>query len=108
MRFFLAAREALVHGPLDEVLVEVEQFHPVAHQAQEVHRVEFGLAPVLADLVDRRLQEIGVVHAGDLDRVLEGEEDALPGALLGLQFRDVLAPVTDDPLGDLVALRDPR
>jgi len=100
----LAAREALVHRPLDEVLVEVEQFHPVAHQAQEVHRVEFGLAAVLPDLVDRRLQEVGVVHPGDLDRILEGEEDALAGAFLGLQLRDVLAPVTDDALRDRVAL----
>ena len=66
--------------------------------------VELGLAAVFADLVDRGFQEVGVVHAGDLDRVLEGEEDAAPRPLLRGQLRDVLAPVADFAGGDLVSL----
>ncbi len=41
--------------------------------------------------VERRLEEVGVGDAGDLDRVLEGEEDALAGALLGRHREQVLA-----------------
>ena len=101
---FLAAREALVHRPPDEVQVEVEKLRPFLYQAQEVHRVEFGLAAVPPNLVDRRLQEVGVVHPGDLHRVLEGEEDALPGANLGLHLGDVLTAVAEDSRRDVVAL----
>ncbi len=42
--------------------------------------------------VESRLEEVEVVHAGDLDRVLEGEKDALAGAFLGRQ-RQQVAPV---------------
>ena len=53
------------------------------------------LAAVLADGVDRRLQEVDVADAGDLDRVLEGQEDALAGPLLGVHVQQVLALVED-------------
>ena len=46
--------------------------------------VELRLAAVLAHRVERRLEEVGVGDAGDLDRILERQEDALAGALLGL------------------------
>jgi hypothetical protein len=45
--------------------------------------------------VERGLEEVAGAHAGDLDRVLEGEEDALAGALVGLQLEQVLAVVED-------------
>src|SRR5690606_19514139 len=39
--------------------------------------------------VQGRAQEVGVVHARDLDRVLEGEEQARGGALLRLEGQQV-------------------
>ena len=51
------------------------------------------LAAVAADRVERRAQEVGVAHAGDLDRVLEGEEEALAGALFGVELEQILARV---------------
>ena len=87
----LAAREALVHRPPHQLVVDVEDLQPVLAPAQEVHRVELGLAAVLPLRVQRRLEEVGVVHAGDLDRVLERHEHALAGALLGIHVEQVLA-----------------
>ena len=55
--------------------------------------VDLLLAARLADLVVGRAQEVGVGDAGDLDRILEGEEDARLGALLRLQLEQVLALV---------------
>ena len=46
---------------------------------------------LLALGVDRHAQEVGHRHAGDGDRVLEGEEQAGLGAVLGVGLGDVLA-----------------
>ena len=54
-------------------------------QFEEFHRIQFALALVLADFVQRGLQKIGAVHAGDFNRVLEREEQAFAGALLGVE-----------------------
>ena len=66
--------------------------------------VEFRLAAVLADGVDGGAQEVGVGDAGDLDGILEGEEDAFAGALLGVHVEQVLALEEDLALGDLVGV----
>ena len=58
----------------------------------------------LAHGVERLLQEGGVGDAGDLDRILEGQEDARGGPLLGRQLQQVLALVEHLALGHLVAL----
>ena len=68
----------------------------------ELHGVELVEAPVLADGVERGLQEVGVVHAGDLDRILERQEQALAGALLGVHVEQVVALVEHRALGDFV------
>ena len=70
-----------------------DQLHLLAHQLQELDGVELGQAEVLALGVERRLQEVGVGDAGDLDRILEGQEHALAGALLGRHLEQVLALV---------------
>ena len=62
-------------------------------QLHELHRVELRLAVVLALGVERGLEEVGVVHAGDLDRVLERHEHAFAGALVGIHLEQVLALV---------------
>ena len=55
--------------------------------------VDLLLAARLADLVVRGAQEVGVGDAGDLDRILEREEDARLRALLGLQLEQILPVV---------------
>ena len=60
-----------------------------ARQLQELHRVQLRLAARAAHGVQRGAQEIGVAHARQLDRRLEGEEDAGGGALLGLHRQQV-------------------
>ena len=50
------------------------------------------------------LQEVGVVDAGDLHRILKAEEHAFPGTLLRRHLEKVLAFVEDFPLGDLIVV----
>ena len=100
----LAAGKPLVDGPLEQRVVHVQEPAPGAGELQELDGVELGLAPRLADFVERRPQEIEVGDAGDLDRVLEGEEDARGRPLLD-RHRQQVAPVEDDAAGgDFVAL----
>src|SRR6185369_211687 len=72
----LAAGEAFVHRPLDERLVDVHDLGLLLHQGEEVDGVQLRLSAMLADRVGGRLQEIDVADAGDLDRILEGQEHA--------------------------------
>ena len=98
----LAAGEAGVDRAIEQGLIHLHDLHLVADQIQEVHGVEFVDAAVLADGVERRLEEVHVADAGDLDRVLEGEEDAFARPILGGHFEQVLAVVGDASAGDLV------
>ena len=50
----------------------------------------------------RRLEEVGVVHAGDLDRVLERHEHAFARALVRIHVEQILAVVGHLAAGDLV------
>ena len=52
-----------------------------------------GRPLVLADGVERGLQEVDVADAGDFDGVLEGQEDAFAGALFGSQVEQVFTVV---------------
>src|SRR5437867_2610568 len=100
---FFAAGEADINGALEQVFLEIEQLHLFLHDGEEFHGVEFGLPAVLATLVERGAEEVGAVHARNLDRVLKGEEDAFAGALLGVEFEQVFALVDDFAGGDVVA-----
>ena len=88
-----AAGEAFVDRALEQVVRQVEQLHLLLDQREELHGVELGQALVLADFVERGLEEVGAVHARNLDRILEGEEHAFAGALLGVEVEQVLAAV---------------
>lgn len=52
--------------------------------------------------VERGLEESQSRDAGDLDRILHGEEDAIGGALLRLEGVQVFAVVGDRIRGDVV------
>ena len=100
----LAAGEALVDRPVEQRLLHLHQLHALLDQLEEVHGVHLRLAAVLADGVQRGLEEVGVGDAGDLHRVLEGQEHALAGALLGVHLQQVPAVEEHLALGDLVVL----
>ena len=72
-------------------------------ERHEVHGVELLEALLLALGVERRLEEVGVVHAGNLDRILERHEHAFAGALVGIHVEQILAVVEDLAAGDFVA-----
>ena len=95
-----AAGKPFVDRPVQQRLVHVQPLHPVADQRHEVHRVELFLAPVLPQRIQRRLQEVRVVHARNLDRVLKGHEHAFPRPHLGIHRKKILASVRNRPLGD--------
>ena len=64
---------------------------------------QFRLAARLALRVERGAQEGHGGDAGDFHRILEGEEHALGGALVGRHGENVLAVEQHVALGDLVA-----
>ncbi len=59
-------------------------------------------AAVLADRIERGLQEVGVVHARNLDRVLKRHEQALARARLRIHGEQILPLVLDRTRRDLV------
>ena len=59
---------------------------------------------VFAPGIDRRLEEIGVVHSRDFDGILEAEEESLTGTLLGVEFQQVDSLVSDGSGGHLIVL----
>jgi hypothetical protein len=63
----------------------------------------FCLAARLALRVQRRAQEGHVADAGDLDRVLEGEEQPVGGTLLRVHLQQVLAVQRGRAVRHLVA-----
>ena len=86
----LAAGEAGVHGALHDLRAHLDDLELLFHHIEELQRVDLFLAPCLADLVVGRAQEVRVAHAGNLDRILEREEDSRLRALLRLQVEQIL------------------
>ena len=93
MRFFSPPEKPSL-TPRDRKLSSIcMSFILLAHQAEELERVDFGQAALLAHRVHRRLEQVDVVDAGNLDRVLEAEEHARARALLGGQREQVASLV---------------
>ena len=63
----------------------------------------FALAARLALRVQRGAQEVHGGDAGDFDRILERQEHALGGALVGRHLQQVLAVEQDLAAGHLIA-----
>jgi hypothetical protein len=104
LRFFFAAGEADVDRAVQEALVHLHGVQLFAHQLQELEGIGLGLAAVLALGVVGLLQQVDVLHPGDLHRVLEAQQQAFAGALLGLQCEQILAHVFHGAAGHLVAV----
>ena len=67
-----------------------------------------SFAAMLADRVQRALQEVLLlVTPGDLDRILEAEENAFAARSSGASLEQVLAVVDDLAVGHLVGLACP-
>ena len=103
----LAAGEAVVEVARGEVLGDVGERHRLLGLLAEVLELDRLLAARLAVGVDHHPQVLGDGHAGDRHRVLEGHEQAHPGALVGVGLGDVLALEGDRALGHLEARGGP-
>ena len=99
----LAAGEALVEVARAELARHVDELHRGLDGLAELLERDVGLAARLAVGVHDHPQVLRDRHAGDRDGVLEGHEEAHPGALVGVGLGDVLAAEQDLPLGDLEA-----
>ena len=93
----LAAREPLVQVAGRERVVHLQLGHRRPDAAAELDRRD-----VAEDVLDRQAQEVDHLHARDRGRVLERQEEAALGALVGRHLEDVLALPEDAPLRDLV------
>ena len=100
----LAAGESFIDRAVDELFVELDELDFLAHELEKIYRVQIFFAPVFADGVEGRLQEVSVVHAGDLDRILKGKENTFTGALFGRHREQVLSFVEHFPFGDFEAV----
>ena len=78
---------------MQELVLQVQHGELLAHALEELHRIELGLAAALALRIQRGAQEIRVVDARNLDRILEREEHAFGGALLGFEVEQVAAAI---------------
>ena len=94
------AREALVDRPVHQRRVEVQDLGLLLDERQELHRVELGKAAVLSLRVDRGFQEVRVVDAWNLDRILKRHEDPFARAIFGRELDEILAVVGDAATGD--------
>ena len=70
---------------------EAHRLHLLGEHAEELDGIVLRQAEGAAPLVDGEAEEVRVRHARDLDRVLEGEEDALLRAVLRLEVQQVLS-----------------
>src|SRR5262245_64688835 len=74
----LAAGEAFVDRAVDEARVHLDYLQLLADQVVEFQRVKLVSPLELRLFVVGHAQEVGVAHAGTLDRVLKGHEDPEP------------------------------
>ena len=91
----LAARKAFVDATTQELGAHLEQLHLLAHEVIELERVELVLAAFGLHGVVGQTQELAVADAGDLDRILEREEDAGTCPRFGCQLEQIAAFVQD-------------
>ena len=101
--FLFAAGEPIVHRALQAIFRQMKNFHFFLHQRQEFHRVEFRLALVLADFVERGFQKVSRVHSRNLDRILKREENTFARALFRVHFEQVFAAIEHLAFRHLVA-----
>ena len=101
----LAAGEAVVQVARGELAADLELVHLLEQLLAELRdrdRIVHAAVSGLARRVDRAAQEARDGDAGDGLRILEREEEAALGTLVGAELRDVLAVEQQGAFGDLV------
>ena len=98
-----AAREADVNRALQHLDIDVELGAFFLDQLHEGGNVDFSFSAPLFDGVERRAQERETRDARDFHRILEGQEHALSGALVGRQLQDAFAIPQDIAVRHFVA-----
>ena len=78
--------------------------HFLPDHLQEFDCVQGGLSLVRADCVQRGLEQVDVVHPGDFHRVLEGQENALPGSFFRGKFKQVAPIIFDRARRDIITV----
>src|SRR5690606_22389455 len=99
---FLAARKAFVHRAIQELFAHADGLHFFLDALEKIHRVEFIEALMAAHGVDRGTQEVGVGDAWNLDRILESQENAGPGALFDGHLEQILTQPLDRTAVDTI------
>ena len=100
----LAAGEAVVQVARGELAADLELVHLLEQLLAELRdrdRIVHAAVSGLARRVDRAAQEARDGDAGDGLRILEREEEAALGTLVGAELRDVLAVEQQGAFGDL-------
>ncbi len=100
-----APREAFVEVAPSELAIDAECIEMlVEFLAELAHRDELAtfLALGIANVRDRVPQEVGDLHAGDRDRVLERQVQTFSGPLVGFHLEHVLAVELDRAVGDFI------
>ena len=93
LRFFSPPENPSFTGRFNSAGIEVQDLRLLLDERHELHGIELREAAMLALRVDGRLQEVGVVDAGNFDRILKRHEDAFAGAVFRRQLEEVLAVV---------------
>jgi len=98
----LAAGKSFVHAAGEKRLAHMHELHLLPDQRQKLIRIDFGLAGGLALGVQRGLQQVHIVDAGNFNRILESEKQAGARALLGAHRQQIAALEGHGSLGDFV------
>ena len=99
----LAATESGVDRSIQEVRLHLDQSHGLFGHFEEVTSPDLVVATGAADRIQGRAQEVHVVDAGDLDRILETHEDTGSCAVLRFHLEQIGA-IEGDGATDLVAV----
>ena len=102
--FLLTAGKADIHGALQHLVADPQQPCLLANDFHEGKLVDFLFAGLDPAGIDRRPQEAHPANARKLDRILEGQEHAGTGPLVGLHLQHRLAVHQDVAAGHLITV----
>jgi len=85
---------------LQESRIHLHHLQPLVHQILESEGVEFLLALLLPPGIGGDPQKLEIAHAGNFHRVLEAQEQADAGPLLGIKLQQISAAVGHRSTGD--------
>ena len=100
---FLAAREPDIDLALQHFGVDLERLGLGTDQFEEGRRRDLGLAARLALGIQGGAQESHVADTGDLDRILEGQEQTGRSPIFGVHVQQVLAVQRGGTVGHHIA-----